>query len=301
MSQEQLVAAVRHFNRSVTQRVGALDDTYLTRGRPLAQARLLWEIGPAGAEVATLRTRLNLDAGYLSRLLRVLEGDGLVLVGSADGDGRVRTARLTAAGRAEWDVLDRMSDELAWSILEPLSDSQRTRLAGAMAEVERLLMASLVDLQPRHPGDPAARACLRAYARELDRRFDAGFDPARSGVDEEALVPPHGVFLVATLSGEPVGCGALCLHPGEPAEIKRVWVSESVRGLGVGRRVMAELERRAAAAGADTVRLDTNRTLTEAIGLYRATGYHEIPAYNDNPYAHHWFAKALDPAAAPPR
>ncbi|WP_144126627.1 bifunctional helix-turn-helix transcriptional regulator/GNAT family N-acetyltransferase [Catellatospora sichuanensis] len=300
MSDEQLVATVRHFNRSVTQRVGALDDAYLTRGRPLAQARLLWEIGPAGAEIAALRTRLNLDAGYLSRLLRTLEGDGLVMVGSADGDGRVRTARLTAAGRAEWDVLDRLSDELAWSILAPLSESQRARLAGAMAEVERLLMASLVELQPCHPGDPRARACLRAYARELDRRFDGGFDPARSGMDDEELVPPNGLFLVATLSAEPVGCGALRLHPGGPAEIKRVWVSESVRGLGVGRRIMGELEQRASAAGADTVRLDTNRTLTEAIRLYRTSGYHEIPAYNDNPYAHHWFAKPLDPAAAPP-
>ncbi|WP_155370300.1 GNAT family N-acetyltransferase [Catellatospora vulcania] len=115
------------------------------------------------------------------------------------------------------------------------------------------------------------------------------------------MTPPHGLFLVATLSAEPVGCGALRLHPGEPAEIKRVWVSESVRGLGVGRRIMGELERHAAAAGADSVRLDTNRTLTEAIRLYRTSGYQEIPAYNDNPYARHGFAKPLVHSATPRR
>jgi len=287
------VASVRRFSRTVTQRVGALDDTYLSQGRPLAQARLLWEIGPSGAEVAVLRTRLDLDAGYLSRLLRALEGDGLVVLGIADGDGRVRSARLTPEGRDEWAVLDRMSDDLAWSLLEPLSASQRIRLAGAMGEVERLLMASLVRIESCPPSDPRARTCLRAYARELAERFDGGFELGRHGLDDMEMIPPAGLFLVATLQAEPVGCGAFRLHPGEPAEIKRVWVSESVRGLGIGRRIMGELERRAAGAGADTVQLDTNRSLTEAIHLYRSCGYEEVPPYNDNPYAHHWFAKRL--------
>ncbi|MDG4797908.1 bifunctional helix-turn-helix transcriptional regulator/GNAT family N-acetyltransferase [Micromonospora sp. WMMD1082] len=277
----------------MTQRVGALDDSYLARDRPLAQSRLLWEIGPAGAEVAALRTRLDLDAGYLSRLLRTLEGDGLVVVGPGEGDGRVRTARLTEAGRAEWDLLDRKSDELAWSVLAPLTGGQRARLTTAMAEVERLLMASLVTIAPGQPGEPRARACLRAYARELAERFDAGFDPAGSAVDDQELVPPAGLFLVASLATEAVGCGALRLPPGEPAEIKRLWVSASVRGLGVGRRLLDELERYAVAAGAGSVRLDTNGSLTEAMRLYRSAGYQEIPPYNSNPYAHHWFAKSL--------
>ena len=291
---QRLIDVVRRFNRTVTQRVGALDDSYLSRDRPLAQARLLWEIGPAGAEVAALRTRLDLDAGYLSRLLRTLEGEGLVVVGPGESDGRVRTARLTGAGRAEWDLLDGKSDELAWSMLEPLTAGQRARLTTAMTEVERLLMASLITIGPCHPGDPRARACLRAYARELAERFDAGFDPTRSSVEDNELVPPAGLFLVANISTETVGCGALRLHPGEPAEIKRLWVSGSVRGLGVGRRLLDELERHAAAAGAGSARLDTNRTLTEAMRLYRSAGYREIPRYNTNPYAHHWFAKTLN-------
>ncbi|MGW1060724.1 GNAT family N-acetyltransferase [Micromonospora rubida] len=294
-----LVAAVRRFNRTVTQRVGALDDEYMARGRPLAQARLLWEIGPGGAEVAALRSRLGLDSGYLSRLLRTLEGDGLVTVGPADragGDGRVRVAALTGAGRAEWSELDRRSDEFARSILAPLPGRRRERLVAAMAEVERLLVASLVVIGPCPPGDPRARACVRAYARDVGRRFDGGFDPAVSSpVHDEELVPPAGVFLLASLNGEPVGCGAVKLHPGAPAEIKRVWVSDSVRGLGVGRRMLDELERYAAERGWAAVRLDTNRALTEAIAMYRSAGYQEVEPFNTEPYAHHWFEKHLAP------
>ncbi|PSK67866.1 hypothetical protein B0E53_00137 [Micromonospora sp. MH33] len=295
----ELIATVRRFNRTVTQRVGALDDQYMSRDRPLAQARLLWEIGPDGAEVAALRARLGLDSGYLSRLLRTLEGDGLVSVGPADrvgGDGRVRVATLTAAGRSEWAELDERSDELARSILEPLSDRRRERLVAAMAEVERLLVGSMVVVEPCPPADPRARSSVRAYAREIAQRFDDGFDPALSKpVRDEELVPPAGVFLLATLNGEPVGCGAIKLHAGAPAEIKRVWVADGVRGLGVGRRLLDRLERYAAERGWTAVRLDTNRNLSEAIAMYRAAGYQEIEPYNDEPYAHHWFEKRLAP------
>lgn len=293
----EFIATVRRFNRTVTQRVGALDDQYMSRDRPLAQARLLWEIGPDGAEVAALRARLGLDSGHLSRLLRTLEGDGLVSVGPADqagGDGRVRVATLTKAGRAEWTELDKRSDDLAWSILAPLSDHRRERLVAAMAEVQRLLVSSMVAIEPCPPGDPRARACVRAYAREIAQRFDDGFDPALSNpVRDDELVPPAGLFLLATLNGEPVGCGAIKLHPDAPAEIKRIWVADSVRGLGVGRRLLEQLERHAAERGWTAVRLDTNRNLTEAIAMYRAAGYDEIAPYNTERYAHHWFEKRL--------
>jgi GNAT superfamily N-acetyltransferase len=150
----------------------------------------------------------------------------------------------------------------------------------------------VVECSPRRPD---ARRCLRAYFDELARRFDDGFDPARSiSADDEELTPPAGLFLIATLDTEPVGCGALKFHSGAPAEIKRMWVSQSVRGLGIGRRLLAELEDRARDRGVQTVRLETNRALREAVGLYRAAGYREVAAFNDEPYAHHWFEKALD-------
>src|SRR3981081_4508328 len=130
------VDQVRRFNRTVTQRVGALDEAYLSRGRPLGQARLLWESGPDGIDVRLLRSRLDLDSGYLSRLLRSLANDGLVAVGPRRADGRRRPTPLTARGLAERAELDHLSDDLATSILRPLSAPQRTRLIAAMAEVE---------------------------------------------------------------------------------------------------------------------------------------------------------------------
>jgi DNA-binding MarR family transcriptional regulator/GNAT superfamily N-acetyltransferase len=289
----QLVGQVRRFNRTVTHRIGALNDAFLARGRPLGQARVLWEIGPGGSDVRALRSRLDLDSGYLSRLLRSLEQDGLVAVERNGADGRVRTARLTPRGLAERSVLDRRSDDAAVAILEPLSDRQRARLVSAMAEVERLLVASAVRVARCDPRHPDARFCLRAYFTELAERFDGGFDPGRSiSADDAELTPPAGLLLVATLHGEPVGCGA-------PAELKRMWVAPAARGLGLGRRLLSCLEAEAAASGAHAVRLETNHTLTEAIGLYRASGYQEVAAFNDEPYAHHWFEKTLDsmPAA----
>jgi DNA-binding MarR family transcriptional regulator len=291
-----MIGQVRSFNRLVTQRVGALDDRYLARGRPLGEARVLWEIGDDGCELRVLRARLEVDSGYLSRLLRSLEGAGLVEVGPSEEDRRVRTARLTAAGSAERAVLERRSDELAQSILEPLSPSQRERLVAALGEAERLLGVALVRFSEVDAGGREARTCLQAYASELDDRVGTGTAWPAIAATVGELRPPRGLFVVAHLRAEPVGCGGLKLPPGRPAEVKRMWVAERVRGLGLGRRLLAELERRAASAGCDAIRLETNRALTEAIALYRSSGYEEIPPFNDEPYAHHWFEKAL-PAA----
>ncbi len=289
-----MIDQVRRFNRTVTQRIGALDEAFLSRDRPLGQARLLWEIGPDGSDVRVLRSRLELDSGYLSRLLRSLEGDGMVAVEPGHADGRVRTARLTSAGRTERAELDRRSDGAAAAILEPLSVRQRDRLMAAMAEVERLLLASAVQFAVCDPRHPDARRAVRAYVAELSQRFEDGFDPALSiSAADDELTPPAGLFLVATLYSEPVGCGALKFHHGAPAELKRMWVSPAVRGLGLGRRLLAELEAHAAARGVRTLRLETNRTLGEAISLYRTAGYREVAPFNDEPYADHWFEKIL--------
>ena len=251
-------------------------------------------VGPDGCDVRRLRSRLGLDSGYLSRLLRVLAGEGLITLTPVESDGRVRLAALTSAGRAERAELDRLSDAAARSILEPLSDRQRDQLATAMAQVERLLTASAIELAGTDPRLPAARACLRAYFSELRGRFDSGFDPAQSiSAGDAELAWPAGLLLVATLHGEPVGCGAVKFHGAWPAEIKRMWVSPTVRGLGLGRRILARLESYAAASGAGACRLETNRALTEAISLYRSSGYREVTAFNAEPYAHHWFEKTL--------
>src|SRR5215207_7914952 len=294
---DSTIAKVRRFNRTVTQRVGALTDHYLARGRALGEARVLWEIGERGCDVRALRARLDLDSGYLSRLLRSLEAAALITVGVSDHDKRLRTARLTRKGRAERAVLEQRSQFLARSMLDPLTDAQRERLVAAMGEVERLLTAALVEIESVDPAHRDAQHCLREYFAELDHRFDTGFDPADSlPADLNEMRLPAGVFLVAKLHGEPIGCGALKFHNGEPTELKRMWVAASARGLGVGRRLLAELERRALENGNSTIRLETNRTLTEAITMYRSAGYREVDAFNDEPYAHHWFEKDLESA-----
>jgi DNA-binding MarR family transcriptional regulator/GNAT superfamily N-acetyltransferase len=289
-----MVTRVRRFNRTVTQRVGALDDRFLALDRPLGQARVLWEIGPDGVDVRTLRARLGLDSGYLSRLLRALADDGLVRVENSAADARVRTARLTDDGRAERAELDRRSDALAAGLLGGLTPADQDRLVRAMGEVERLLIASTVRVDVADPAHPHARFCLGSYYAELVDRFEEGFDPALSVSTGEAdLRPPNGLLLVATLDDEPVGCGALLFHPGEPAYIKRMWVSPAVRGLGLGRRLLCDLESTATEHGHERVRLETNRALPEAIEMYRTSGYREVGRFNDEIYGHHFFEKDL--------
>jgi len=290
------VDLVRRFNRTVTQRVGTLQSGYLARDRSLGASRVLWEIGAEGRDVRDLRATLDLDSGYLSRLLRSLERAGLAKTQADPEDGRVRAVRLTPAGIAERATLDDESNTLAWSLIEQLSQAQRARLLEAMTTVERLLTAGLVDIQIEDPGSADARRCIEAYFATLHERFDTGFDPAVSiRADEADLTLPAGLLLVARLHGRPLGCGALKLHGRRPAEIKRMWVSADARGLGLGRRLLAELERQGWARGARQTRLETNRTLLEAISLYRSSGYVEVPAFNDEPYAHHWFEKPLQP------
>ncbi|MBV9595297.1 MAG: bifunctional helix-turn-helix transcriptional regulator/GNAT family N-acetyltransferase [Chloroflexi bacterium] len=288
---------VRAFNRTVAERIGALDDSFLARGRPMGESRVLWEIGPDGIEVRGLRARLSLDSGYLSRVLRSLEGQGLVVVEASADDGRVRSVQLTSSGRAEREELDRRSDAVASSFLEPLTPEQRFSLVAAMTRVERLLRLSEIRIAREDPTSPEARWCIEQYFLELQTRFETGFDPTRTNSAEaHELMPPVGALLVARLKGAPVGCGALKLHAREPAEIKRMWVAADARGLGLGRRLLAELERAAKEAGATAVRLETNRALTEAIHLYQSSGYLEVPAFNTEPYAHHWFEKKFCPA-----
>jgi len=108
---------------------------------------------------------------------------------------------------------------------------------------------------------------------------------------------PDGLLLVAVLHGNPVGCGALKLHSDTRiAEIKRMWTCPELRGLGLGRRILGQLAEEAQARGMSTLRLETNRSLTEARRLYESSGFVEVQAFNDETYAHHWFQRDLEPS-----
>ena len=290
---ESQLQQIRRFNRLVTQRAGALEVNYLRRGRPLAEARLIFEIGADGLDVRTLRDKLKLDSGYLSRLLQSLKTQGLIALAKESGDGRRRRARLTRKGSAERAAYDRLSDNLAASMLTTLDASQRSRLLTAMGEVERLIRTASVKVATEAPDSPDARRCLEAYFRELEARFEGGFDAADDSARAEDMTPPSGLFVVARLEDEAVGCGGFKRVGETTGEIKRVWTAPSARGMGVARRMLRTLEAAAREAGVKTLRLDTNRALTEAHALYRSEGYREIARFNDNPYADHWFAKRL--------
>ncbi|MCH9670546.1 MAG: helix-turn-helix domain-containing GNAT family N-acetyltransferase [Gammaproteobacteria bacterium] len=291
------IGTVRRFNRAVTRSIGALDVRFLGRNRSMAASRVLYEIGHDHTEVRVLRRKLNLDSGYMSRLLRGLEREGLVRTSHADDDRRVRIAHLSDAGLAELAELNRLSDAAANALLERLSASQRSRLTAAMDTVEGLLRATRVTLTVEPTTSPDARYCLEQYFTELQGRFDTGFDEGRSNsATDDELTPPNGFFVVARLDGTPVGCGALkCDGKAEPpgGEIKRMWVAQSARGLGLGKKLLAHLEDIARTRDLAWVRLETNQTLTEAIAMYRACGYEEVPAFNREPYAHHWFEKRI--------
>jgi DNA-binding MarR family transcriptional regulator len=289
------VEQVRRFNRLVTRRIGALSDDYLSRGRPLGEARLIFEVGAAGGtDLGRLRSMLGLDSGYMSRLLRSLEAQEMVEVRRKVGDGRAREVIPTAKGRKEFAAYDSRSAKLAQSVLSPLNEAQRERLVAAMAEVERLIRASFVTIAEESPRSTDGRWCREQYFAELAQRFDGGFDIATGDPSDSAdLLPPSGSFVVARLEGEPVGCGGLKTLDAGTGEVKRVWTAASARGIGVAGRIMQWLEQRAREMGFSVVRLDTNRSLTEAQALYRKLGYREIDRYNDNPYASHFFEKLL--------
>jgi DNA-binding MarR family transcriptional regulator/GNAT superfamily N-acetyltransferase len=288
------ISQVRRFNRLVTQRVGALDDHFLGRDRPLGESRLLYEIGAKGADLRDLRRRLGLDSGYVTRLVQTLKKKGLIRLSPGTADQRLRRARWTAAGRREVREMNRRADEAAAHLLDPLTPAQRTRLVAAMTDVHRLLQLGGLQVERVDPASPAARWCVGQYFDELNRRFESGFDPGASlPADDRDLVPPRGAFLVASVDGEPVASGAV--KPVSPGvgSLKRMWVAETVRGLGIGRRMLEALESQARELGLTSLQLETNHTLQEAIGLYRSAGFREVARFSSDPYAHHWFEKSL--------
>ncbi len=296
MADASTIVTLRRFNRTYTQRIGALDESFLGLGRPLAQTRLLFEIGHAGATVRDLRDRLGLDAGYVSRLLRALETEGLVVVRPDPADRRRRLVTLTAEGRHAWGLLDERSEELARSLLEPLATRQRDQLAEALALADRLVRAATVRLVETAPTDPGAVAAMAAYFEEIGRRF--GFEPGDAWTqDARSMAAPDGFFVVARDDGRPVACGGVQHLPdlpsGRTAEIKRMWVDPGWRGVGLGGRLLRHLEQTAADRGYAVVRLDTNDTLHEAVAMYERAGYRAIDRYNDNPWASNFFEKVL--------
>jgi GNAT superfamily N-acetyltransferase len=287
------IARLRRFNRAVTRDVGALDSSFLGRGRPLGAARVLQLVTADGTDVAAIRQRLDLDSGLLSRILRGLRSEGLITVETAGGDRRRRIARLTPAGAQEMRAYDALGHDRAARLLSRAGPQAGAVLA-AMDLIATVLNRDHVEIRPADPDAPEAIACLAAYFRVLTDQI-AGVTPDMFPLPDpkaDTYRPPQGQFLVAWSDDLPVGCVSLRpLSPGT-GEVKRLWVAEDARGQGLARRLMRRIEDEARALGYSRLQLDTNAVLTGAIALYHADGWHEITPYSDFPSTH-WFAKPL--------
>ena len=286
------VSRVRRFNRAVTSSVGALDHSFLGRGRPLGAARVLNAIGHGRSDIGEVRDYLGLDSGLMSRLLRSLEEEGLIETHAHQDDARRRVASLTRAGQREFAAYERISNAQAESLLA--RNSQAEALLAAMDLIASALTRDRIALTEMDPRSDEARYCLREYYAELGRRFKQGFDVSLSrDPDAKDMRRPRGSFVVAVSDALPIGCVGLKGTDHGYAEIKRLWVAPSARGLGLGRRLMDAAEDAARTLGISLLRLDTNSALPEAGQLYRTTGWREIPRFNDDPYPDLFFEKPL--------
>ncbi len=288
------VQTFRQFHRVVMREAGALQGDFLGRGRALGASRLVWDMGDGPVAVAALRERLGLDAGYTSRLLRSLEVEGLVQVRPSPDDARAKVASRTVSGAAEAALLDQLSDAAAQATLDGFTASEVAQVEAAARTLTRALTRRHLTIDAADPQSRDAQWCVGQFFAELDALFDSGYDPAKAVVVGAGdLTPPRGTFLVARLHGQPVGCGGVKLPAGEPAFLKRMWVAQSARGLGVAGLILDRLEALAVAAGSPAVTLDTHSVLAAAGQLYESRGYRQVPDFNGEPHADRWYRKEL--------
>jgi DNA-binding MarR family transcriptional regulator len=282
----------RRFARAVTKEVGALDTSFLGRGRPLGAARVLNAIGMGRTDVAEIREYLGLDSGLMSRLLRSLEEEGFVRTTPHPDDARRRVALLTEAGQLEFQAYEELSNARASALLD--RSARLDELLHAMDMIASALGRDRIAIEEADPRDDVARYCLGEYYAELGRRFEKGFDVSLSrDPDTSDMVRPRGAFFLAMSDGLPIGCVGLKGTGGAVAEIKRLWICPTARGFGIAKRLMHAAETVARELSVKILRLDTNSALPEALKLYRTSGWVEIDRFNEDPYPDLFFEKHL--------
>jgi DNA-binding MarR family transcriptional regulator/ribosomal protein S18 acetylase RimI-like enzyme len=287
------IARLRRFNRAVVREAGALDTSYLGRGRPLGAARVLHLVRPEGTDVALIRATLGLDSGLMSRFLRALEREHLIETRTDPADRRRSIASLTAAGEAEVAAYLGIIHNQSTEVLAK-AGSRTNEVLAAMDLIATVLNRDQLDIRPADPDAPEALACQRAYFDEVVARVAAA-RPEHFPLPDphsDSYRPPQGRFLIAWSDDLPVGCVGLRALGGTTAEVKRLWVHGSARGQGLSRRLMSAIEAEARAMGHRALKLDTNSALTEAVALYRATGWTDIAPYTTPP-ADTWLGKPL--------
>lgn len=273
------VAAVRSFSRFYTRWVGALDEGFLQTERSLPEARVLFELGQARrSEVAHLREALELDAGYLSRLLQSLERESLVTRARSERDARRQVVRLTRQGRAEFNRLDRRSSERIGASLEELGPADRDRLASVMAGVQAMLERPAGEpvLRPPAAGDLGwiveRHGALYAGEYGWDERFE-GLVATIVGEFAATRDPRRGAAWIAELAGARAG-SVLCVREDDTtAKLRLLLVEPWARGRGIGARLVQQCLDFARGAGYRTMTLWTNDVLEDARRVYERAGF----------------------------
>lgn len=282
---EQRIAAVRRFNRFITQKIGVLSEGLLETEFSLTEARILYELAHRDGPTATaLGRELGLDPGYLSRILRRFETAGLLEKRPAPDDLRQSRLVLTRKGRAAFAPLDaRSRDEIA-SLIGKLQPEAQNRLVAAMGTIERLLGVAPADrppylLRPHQPGDIGwvIRRHGMLYAEEYgwDERFEALVAEIAAKFIQEFDAKRERCW-IAERDGDNVGSVFLVRHSDEVAKLRLLIVEPSARGLGIGRRLVEECVRFARRAGYARIMLWTNSVLVAARHIYEAAGFHLV-------------------------
>lgn len=289
------IEAVRHFNRWYTQWVGALRGDLLASPFPLPQARVLFELAHRdGITAAELAQALGLDRSYLSRLLAGLERRKLVLRAHDKTDGRRRSLALTAAGRRAFDELDRRSRDEVRAILEPLAPEREKRLLGSMAAIERVLAPEAsreapFALRAHEPGDLGWVVSRHGalYAREYgwDMTFEAMVAEIAAKFLKEFDASRERAW-IAERDGERVGCVFVVAQSSSVAKLRMLLVEPEARGLGLGRRLVAECIRFARSVGYRELVLWTNDILHAARRLYVEAGFRLVGEQRHTSFGH---------------
>jgi DNA-binding MarR family transcriptional regulator/GNAT superfamily N-acetyltransferase len=290
------VAAVRRFSRFYTRHLGVLEEGLLGSRYPLTEARVIYELGRSGATTASALGRaLDLDPGYLSRIVKRFEQDGLITRRVSDTDARQSRIELTAAGASAFAELDQGSRRQIARWLEPIDGASRRRLTSAMATVENLLdikrrRGPRVELRPSRAGDMGwiVQRHGELYAAEYgwDERFEALV--ARVVADFiERHEPARERAWLAELDGERLG-SVLLVRSAEAGEAKLrlLLVEPQARGLGLGKRLVGECVAFARAAGYRRVVLWTNSILVAARTIYQRHGFELIRSEPHESFGH---------------
>jgi DNA-binding MarR family transcriptional regulator/GNAT superfamily N-acetyltransferase len=287
------IEAVREFNRFYTNVLGLLREGLLDTPYSLTEARVIFELARADEfEVSHLRRWLDLDAGYLSRLLTRFEADGLVARTRSPGDARRQLVSLTGAGRAVFTKLDARSADQIRSLLAGLPVDSRQRLTAAMTGIREILgptgrPAAFV-LRPPQPGDLGWVVARHGALYTGEHGWDASFEAlaARIVADFAARGDGREAAWIAELGGEPAGC-VFCLRKTDTtAQLRLLLVEPHARGLGVGGRLVAECVCFARRAGYSEMMLWTNDVLHAARRIYQRAGFRLVGSAPHHSFGH---------------